>query len=95
MDGVDWRPGSYPDLSRVDVLGVGVSAVDMEPALGVIRGWIRRREAHYVCASPAHGARPSKAFPSSRGFLDGRGLAGQDRRTWLQLMGQATYRWVS
>ena len=34
MDGVDWRPGSYPDLRRVDVLGVGVSPVDMEPALG-------------------------------------------------------------
>jgi N-acetylglucosaminyldiphosphoundecaprenol N-acetyl-beta-D-mannosaminyltransferase len=39
----------------VDVLGVGISAVDPATALGAIRDWIDRREQHYVCVTGVHG----------------------------------------
>ena len=40
---------------RVDVLGVGVSAIDMAAALALIDGWIREDASRYVCVTDAHG----------------------------------------
>jgi N-acetylglucosaminyldiphosphoundecaprenol N-acetyl-beta-D-mannosaminyltransferase len=42
-------------IPRTNVLGVGISAVDMPAALAEIVGWIDRREAHYVCLRDVHG----------------------------------------
>jgi len=39
---------------RVNILGVGVSAVTMAHTLEVIDLWIRDRDSHYVCLAPAH-----------------------------------------
>jgi len=41
-------------MDRVNILGVGVSAINMEMALSCIDGWIERREPNYVIAVPAH-----------------------------------------
>jgi N-acetylglucosaminyldiphosphoundecaprenol N-acetyl-beta-D-mannosaminyltransferase len=41
-------------IDRVNVLGVGVSAVNMATALEVIDEWVRKRERHYVCVCPVH-----------------------------------------
>jgi N-acetylglucosaminyldiphosphoundecaprenol N-acetyl-beta-D-mannosaminyltransferase len=41
-------------MERVNILGVGVSAINMEMALSRIDGWIERREPNYVIAVPAH-----------------------------------------
>ncbi len=41
-------------MERVNILGVGVSAINMETALSRIDGWIERREPNYVIAVPAH-----------------------------------------
>lgn len=40
---------------RVDILGVGVSAITMADALGAIRAWIEHGEQHYVCVTGVHG----------------------------------------
>lgn len=42
-------------IARVDILGVGVSAVDMLTALREIERWIVEREPHYVCVTGVHG----------------------------------------
>jgi UDPglucose 6-dehydrogenase len=42
-------------IPRVNVLGVGVSAVNMKTTLGQIERWIERREQNYVVCAPAHG----------------------------------------
>jgi N-acetylglucosaminyldiphosphoundecaprenol N-acetyl-beta-D-mannosaminyltransferase len=47
-------------ISRVNVLGVGVSAIDMAMALRSIEAWIVRREAHYVCITGVHGVMESQ-----------------------------------
>jgi len=41
-------------MERANVLGVGVSAINMPMAVTQIRSWIERREANYVIAVPAH-----------------------------------------
>lgn len=42
-------------IPRVDVLGVGVSAIDMSIALEEIERWIVDGERHYVCVTGVHG----------------------------------------
>ncbi len=41
-------------VQRVNVLGVGISAVDPPTALDFMSGWIRAREQHYVCVCAVH-----------------------------------------
>jgi len=41
-------------LDRVNILGVGVSVVNMQEAVDRITQWIKRREPNYVIAVPAH-----------------------------------------
>jgi len=41
----------YP---RVNLLGVGVSAVNMRQAVDSIEGWVKDRVRRYVCLAPAH-----------------------------------------
>lgn len=41
-------------MERANILGVGVSAVNMEMAVTRIERWIERREPNYVIAVPAH-----------------------------------------
>ena len=48
-----------PSTTRVDVLGVGVSTVDMETTLATITSWIESREPHYVCVTGVHGVMES------------------------------------
>jgi N-acetylglucosaminyldiphosphoundecaprenol N-acetyl-beta-D-mannosaminyltransferase len=42
-------------LPRVDILGVGVSAIDMTDAVATIDRWIRQRKKHFVCITGVHG----------------------------------------
>ena len=39
---------------RVNILGVGVSAINMEQALATIDGWVTSRAREYVCVCPVH-----------------------------------------
>jgi N-acetylglucosaminyldiphosphoundecaprenol N-acetyl-beta-D-mannosaminyltransferase len=41
-------------MERANILGVGVSAVNMPMAVAQIHSWIERREPNYVIAVPAH-----------------------------------------
>lgn len=45
-------PASIP---RVDVLGVGISAIDMSQAVTEIARWVEEGERHYVCVTGVHG----------------------------------------
>src|SRR5262245_54027893 len=41
-------------LSRVNILGIGIHAINPEQAITEIEGWIRRRERHYVNVCTVH-----------------------------------------
>jgi N-acetylglucosaminyldiphosphoundecaprenol N-acetyl-beta-D-mannosaminyltransferase len=45
---------------RVNVLGVGISAINMFDALANIECWIIARERHYICVTGVHGVMESK-----------------------------------
>lgn len=48
---------------RVDILGVGVSAVDQETAIAELARWIKDDEHHYVCVTGVHGIMESQDDP--------------------------------
>ena len=39
---------------RCNILGVGVSAINMSQALETINGWLEDGSPHYICVTPAH-----------------------------------------
>jgi N-acetylglucosaminyldiphosphoundecaprenol N-acetyl-beta-D-mannosaminyltransferase len=41
-------------MDRVNILGVGVSAINMQTAVAQIEYWVERREPHYVIATPVN-----------------------------------------
>jgi len=65
-------------LARVDVLGVGVSAVDMPQAVAEIAGWVTRRERHYVCVTGVHGVMESQRDPELLRIHNASGLTTPD-----------------
>ena len=48
-------------IPRANILGVGVSAINMEMALRTVEDWISRREPHYVCVTGVHGGNGKSA----------------------------------
>lgn len=49
--------------ARIDVLGVEVSAIDLETAVGEIRGWVSNGARHYVCVRDVHGVMAARRDP--------------------------------
>ena len=76
-------------MDRVNILGVGVSAVNMETAVGRIQRWIERREPNYVIAVPAHCVVECLKDERLRGIYNRAGMVTPDGRpiAWItQLM---------
>jgi N-acetylglucosaminyldiphosphoundecaprenol N-acetyl-beta-D-mannosaminyltransferase len=67
-----------PATPRVDVLGVGISAVNPATAVQAIASWIERRERHYVCVTGVHGVMESQRDPDLRRIHNGSGLTVPD-----------------
>lgn len=65
-------------LERVNILGVGVSAINMAMALETIEGWIARRESHYVCVNGVHGVMESHRDEAVRRIHNAAGLVTPD-----------------
>lgn len=76
-------------IEREDVLGVGVSAVNMDGALRAIGGWIARGERHYVCVTGVHGVMESQRSEALRRIHNGAGLVTPDGMplAWLLRLG--------
>jgi N-acetylglucosaminyldiphosphoundecaprenol N-acetyl-beta-D-mannosaminyltransferase len=70
---------------RVDILGVEISAINMDDALDAIGGWIRQREPAYVCLVPAHSVMEARQNEEFRRVLNGSGLTTPDGMSivWL------------
>lgn len=70
---------------RVNILGVMVSAVNMDQAVKTISGWISRKENHYVCVTSLHGPIECTKHPELRPIFNGSGMATPDGMSivWL------------
>ena len=63
---------------RINVLGVGVSAINMDLALAVIDEWIENRSPNYVCVTGVHGVMESHTSPELRSIHNRAGLVTPD-----------------
>ena len=63
---------------RVNVLGVGVSAINMDQALAAIERWTSKREANYVCITNIHGIIESQRDRDLRRIHNTAGLVTPD-----------------
>lgn len=63
---------------RFNVLGVGVSAIDMDQALAEIDGWIARGERRYVCVCPVHSIMECRRSEEVRRIFNAAGMVTPD-----------------
>lgn len=63
---------------RVNILGVGVSAITMDEALATIEGWIASREHQYICVRDVHGVMKSQRDATLRQIHNAAGLVTPD-----------------
>ena len=75
MPSRDRRDAAPP---RVDVLGVQVSAINMELALAAFDGWITEGQREYVCVSGVHGVMESRRDDRLRAIHNRAGLVTPD-----------------
>jgi N-acetylglucosaminyldiphosphoundecaprenol N-acetyl-beta-D-mannosaminyltransferase len=65
-------------LATTDVLGVAVSAVNLESATRRVIGWIERGERAYVTVTGVHGVMEAQSDPAFRAILNRAGMTVPD-----------------
>lgn len=65
-------------VDRRNLLGVEISAIDMDHALRTIEHWIDTGEPNYVCVTPAHSIMDAYHDPDLRNILNSSGLTTPD-----------------
>ena len=65
-------------IPRANILGIGVSAINMERTLEAIAEWISRREPRYVCVTGVHGLVESQRDEELRRIHNAAGLVTPD-----------------
>ena len=63
---------------RVNILGVGVSAVNMETAIERIDGWVGSRDLRYVCVCPVHSIMECRRSEELRHIFNAAGMVTPD-----------------
>jgi len=65
-------------VDRVNILGVGVSAIDMKAALERIDGWIKSGDRQYVCVCPVHSIMECRRSAEVREIFNSAGMVTPD-----------------
>jgi N-acetylglucosaminyldiphosphoundecaprenol N-acetyl-beta-D-mannosaminyltransferase len=81
-------------IACINILGVGVSAVNMELALLAVDDWIIRCEAHYVCVRDVHGIVESQRSEDLRRIHNVAGMVTPDGMPLVWLSHLKGYRIV-
>lgn len=78
---------------RVNVLGVGISALTMQRALTTITDWIEHNKHHYVCVTGVHGVMESQADERLKQIHNEAGLVTPDGMplVWLSRFAGFSY----
>jgi N-acetylglucosaminyldiphosphoundecaprenol N-acetyl-beta-D-mannosaminyltransferase len=79
------------EVARINVLGVGVSAINIPKAVQIIDQWIEIGTPNYVCVTGVHGVMESQRDPALRQIHNRAGLVTPDGMplVWLgRIMGQ-------
>jgi N-acetylglucosaminyldiphosphoundecaprenol N-acetyl-beta-D-mannosaminyltransferase len=78
--------GQMDMIQRCNILGVGVSAINMAQALERMDGWVRDRSPHYVCVTPAHAVMDVYRDKALRQIYNQSGLTTPDGMAIVWLM---------
>jgi N-acetylglucosaminyldiphosphoundecaprenol N-acetyl-beta-D-mannosaminyltransferase len=76
---------------RVDILGVGVSPINLDDAIATIERWISKRSRNYVCIRDVHGVMESRRDQRLRSIHNEAGMVTPDGMplVWLlRLLGK-------
>jgi N-acetylglucosaminyldiphosphoundecaprenol N-acetyl-beta-D-mannosaminyltransferase len=65
-------------IPRVDVLGVGISALTMDQAVAEVSRWVDEGEQHYVCVTGVHGVMEAQGDPELLAIHNASGLTTPD-----------------
>jgi N-acetylglucosaminyldiphosphoundecaprenol N-acetyl-beta-D-mannosaminyltransferase len=65
-------------VRRVNVLGVGISAIDPPTAVQTMADWIEARDRHYVCVCAVHVVTECERDPALRAMVNNAALAVPD-----------------
>jgi N-acetylglucosaminyldiphosphoundecaprenol N-acetyl-beta-D-mannosaminyltransferase len=63
---------------RANILGVGISAINVQQALGTIEYWIEQGKRHYVCVTTVHGVMECQKNVNLRCVFNASGLTTPD-----------------
>jgi len=77
---------------RTNVLGIGISAVNMDIARRTIFDWINRGERHYICVTGVHGVMQSRGSPELRRIHNAAGMVTPDGMPLAWLLKLAGHR---
>ena len=69
---------SKKNFQRANILGVEISAINMQIALDTIRGWIDGSQQHYVCVTPVHALMDFRREPELVRIVNESGLTTPD-----------------
>jgi N-acetylglucosaminyldiphosphoundecaprenol N-acetyl-beta-D-mannosaminyltransferase len=81
-------------MDRINVLGVAVSAINMEQALAEIQRWVSEREPSYVCVCTVHGVMDCQRFDDLKQVFNAAGMVTPDGMP-LVWLGRAQHAHVS
>lgn len=81
-------------MTRVDVLGVQVSAIDPTMAVDTIAGWVERGDRQYVCVTGVHGVTESQRDPELLAIHNRSGLTTPDGMPMVWCGRWAGARWM-
>jgi N-acetylglucosaminyldiphosphoundecaprenol N-acetyl-beta-D-mannosaminyltransferase len=90
-NGVAHGPAETP---RVNVIGTGISAINMPMALSIIDDWIARRDRSFICVRDAHGVVASRRDPALRAAHRHAGLVTPDGMPLVWLCRRAGFKHV-
>ena len=88
-DGVGLNP-----IPRVEILGVGISAIDMRMAVTEIGRWIETGQPHYACITGVHGVMESQRDPELRSIHNQSGLTTPDGMPMVWCARRAGAKWT-
>jgi N-acetylglucosaminyldiphosphoundecaprenol N-acetyl-beta-D-mannosaminyltransferase len=80
------RGTGHETPDRINILGVQVSAINLDRALETVGGWIDRRERRYVCVASAHGVLECLADPDLKDVYNRSGMTTPDGMSLVWLL---------
>jgi N-acetylglucosaminyldiphosphoundecaprenol N-acetyl-beta-D-mannosaminyltransferase len=82
------------NIPRANILGVGVSAINIPMALQVIDSWVTSRNSNYVTVTPVHGVMEAHRDESLRRIFNSAGLVTPDGMPLVWLSRRQGFPWV-